>query len=128
MVKALSIDLRERVISAVNEGTSRHEAAARYGVSASSAIRWVAAWQLTGNSAPKPMGGDRRSHHLEEHAGVIIAAVHDQVDITIVELQALLKGRGITASFGSVWNLLARHDLTYKKRQPMQPSRNAKMS
>lgn len=128
MVKALSIDLRERVISAVCEGASRHEAAARFGVSASSAIRWVAAWRLTGSSSPKPIGGDRRSHHLEQHAGLVLTAIEDQADITINELQVVLKENGVTASFGAIWNLLARHNLTYKKRQHTLPSKNVRMS
>lgn len=128
MVKALSIDLRERVVSAVCDGASRHEAATRFGVSASSAIRWVAAWRSTGSVAPKPIGGDRRSHHLEQHARLVLDAVHEQVDITIVEIQALLRSHGVTASFGAVWNLLDRHDMTYKKRPPMQPNKSARMS
>ena len=37
MVRSLSMDLRSRVIQAVNEGASRREAAARFGVSAASA-------------------------------------------------------------------------------------------
>jgi transposase len=40
MAKALSMDLRERVIAAVDEGMSRRQAAERFGVSASSAVRW----------------------------------------------------------------------------------------
>ena len=116
MVKALSIDLRKRVVAAVCEGASCHKAAARFGVSVSSAIRWVAVWRLTGSVAPKPVGGDRRSHHLEQHAGLILGAIEEQVDITIAELQALLKAHGISASYGAVWNLLDRHELTYKKR------------
>jgi len=124
MVKSLSIDLRERVVAAVCEGVSCHEAARRFGVSASSAIRWVAAWRSTGSIAPKPMGGDRRSHTLEQYAGLILGAVEEQVDMTIVELQSLLREHGVVASYGAVWNLLDRHDLTYKKRQPTPRNRN----
>ena len=41
MSKALSVDLRERVVAAIAGGASCREAAARFGVSASSAIRWA---------------------------------------------------------------------------------------
>ncbi len=41
--KALSFDLRERVVAAIAGGASCRTAAARFGVSASSAIRW---WTL----------------------------------------------------------------------------------
>jgi len=128
MVKALSIDLGERVVAAVSAGASCHKAAARFGVSASSAVRWVSAWRLTGSVAPKRTGGDRRSHHLEQHAGFLLEAIEEQVDITIAELQALLKTQGVTASYGAVWNFLDRHALTYKKRQLMQPNKSARMS
>ena len=42
MSKARSVDLRERVVGAVTEGASCRAAAARFGVSASSAVRWCA--------------------------------------------------------------------------------------
>ena len=48
MGRALSNDLRDRVIRAVEGGLSRNAAAARFGVSIASAIRWVDAWRRTG--------------------------------------------------------------------------------
>jgi hypothetical protein len=42
MPKSLSFDLRSRVLAAIDEGFSCRQAAARFGVSASSAIRWQA--------------------------------------------------------------------------------------
>ncbi|WP_414739708.1 IS630 transposase-related protein [Methylorubrum extorquens] len=42
MSSALSIDLRERVVHAVEAGASRHKAAERFGVSLASASRWCA--------------------------------------------------------------------------------------
>ncbi len=41
MTRPLSIDLRERVIDAVDGGMSRRAAAERFGVSISAAIKWV---------------------------------------------------------------------------------------
>jgi transposase len=40
MSSALSVDLRERVVRAVEAGASRHQAAERFGVSLASASRW----------------------------------------------------------------------------------------
>ncbi len=40
MPSALSADLRERVVAAIEEGASRREAARRFMVSAASAVRW----------------------------------------------------------------------------------------
>jgi hypothetical protein len=42
MARAISIDLRQRVCAAIAEGLSCHQAAVRFKVSASSAIRWQA--------------------------------------------------------------------------------------
>jgi transposase len=39
MVKALSIDLRRRVVSTVAGGMSRHQPAARFGVGVASTVR-----------------------------------------------------------------------------------------
>ena len=53
MARYLSEDLRVRVIEAVRSGASRRQAAARFGVSVSSAIRWVAEWRASGRTAPR---------------------------------------------------------------------------
>ena len=59
MPRPCSSDLRERVIEAVEEGASRREAAERFEVSASSAVRWFQAWQKEGRRAPRPCGGSQ---------------------------------------------------------------------
>src|SRR3546814_17285619 len=60
MAKPYSMDLRERVVAAVAvDGMSCHAAAARFGVAASSAIKWVRRVRETGSAAPGQMGGHR---------------------------------------------------------------------
>ena len=55
---AYSQDLRERVIDAVViEGMSRRAAAARFGVSQSSAIKWVERVERRGSRAAGKVGG-----------------------------------------------------------------------
>ena len=54
-------DLRVRVIAAVNEGMSRHAAAARFGIGVATAVRWLKAWSETGATCAKAKGGDLRS-------------------------------------------------------------------
>jgi transposase len=56
MAQALSLDLRERVVAATAQGLSCRQAAARFGVSASSAIRWAAQVRSGGALAPKSQG------------------------------------------------------------------------
>lgn len=53
-----SLDLRERVLAAVEtDGMSRNKAAAYYGVSISTAINGVKAFRTTGSLAPGQMAG-----------------------------------------------------------------------
>ena len=54
-------------------GMSCRQAAARFGVSASSAIRWRALARARGDAKPKVLGGDRRSGRIEAHAALILA-------------------------------------------------------
>jgi transposase len=57
MPKPCSLELRERVVDAVESGASRREAADWFDVSPSSAIKWMQRRQATGSIAPKPSWG-----------------------------------------------------------------------
>jgi len=115
MAKYLSEDLRIRVIEAVEAGASRRRAAARFGVSVSSAIRWLEVWRRTGRTAPYPRGGDRRSARIEGEAAFLLATVEETPDITLAELRALLQERGLLVGSGTVWRFFDRHEITFKK-------------
>ena len=123
----LSGDLRIRVVSEVEKGSSCRAAASRFGVSASSAIRWVQAVRKTGSSDAKPQGGDRRSKRIEAHRAFILKAVENRKDITLAELQARLARRGVRFGIGTLWRFFDRHGITVKKRRRMLPSSNAPM-
>jgi transposase len=122
MAKPISVDLRERVCEAVSEGLSRHQAAARFKVSASSAIRWQARLEASGSVAPANFGGDRRSDRIEAEADFILAEIAARPDVTLVELQAKLKDRGLSVGIGSIWRFFDRRRISFKKRQRMLPS------
>ncbi|MFC7539490.1 hypothetical protein ACFQU2_42430 [Siccirubricoccus deserti] len=114
MSKALSVDLRERVVAAVATGASCRAAAARFGVSASSAIRWCAMAREAGSVAPGPLGGDRRSARLEIHATLILGLLAQKSDITLSEIQAELARAGVAAGIGTLWRFFDRHRITRK--------------
>ena len=77
MPKSYSGDLRERVIEAVEiEGVSRREAAERFDVSVSSAVKWVQRWNENRSAAPKPRGGSVSP--LEAHAERILALIAER--------------------------------------------------
>lgn len=121
MTRPLSIDLRERLISAVESGMSRRAAAERFGVAASTAIRWVDRWLQAGHVRPRPLGGDKRSHRIEAHAGEILALIEATPDITLGEIAAHLdRTCGLTVAPSTVWRLLDRRGLTFKKNRARQ--------
>ena len=128
MAKSLSIDLRERVIAVIDGGVSRRQAAARFGVSVSSAIRWHALARRAGDATPKRQGGDRRSGRIEAHAAAILDAVAKQPDITLAELRDLLAGRGVSVGIATLWRFFARRKITLKKSLGMRRSRIVPMS
>ena len=88
MARSLSVDLRRRVVGAIEGGLSCRAAAERFGVSASSAIRWRALERREGDVRPKRQGGDRHSHRIEAYAELILSAVAAKSDITLSELRA----------------------------------------
>jgi transposase len=128
MGHCLSNDLRMRVVSEVEKGSSRRAAAARFGVSVSSAIRWVQAFRKKGTSEAKPQGGDRRSKRIEAHRVFIMKTVANRKDVTLAELQELLAKRGARFGLGTLWRFFDRHGITLKKRRRMRASSNAPMS
>ncbi|HEU4805246.1 MAG TPA: helix-turn-helix domain-containing protein, partial [Nitrobacter sp.] len=73
MTRALSVDLRQRVIVAIDDGLSCRRAAERFGISAASAIRWRSLKEA-GDVVPKRPGGDRRSQRIEAHSQLILDA------------------------------------------------------
>jgi transposase len=121
MTKPLSNDIRERLVSAVDSGQSRRSAARRFGVAVSTAIKWADQWHRTGDVGPRPQGGDRRSHRIEAHCEEILALVEEVPDITLGELaEHLDEVHGLTVAQSTVWRLLDRRALTFKKNRARQ--------
>lgn len=128
MSKALSLDLRERVIAAIDGGLSCRAAAARFGVSAASAIRWRQLTRKQGDARPGPLGGDRRSGRIEKHADTILALLDAKPDITLAELRAALAARGVAVGSASIWRFFQRRRITLKKSRRMRTSKAAPTS
>ena len=128
MGRALSRDLRDRVVAAVEGGLSCRAAAERFGVSAASAIRWRQLVVQHGTPAAKPQGGDRRTAKIEDHAALIHAAIERQDDITLEELRMMLAGHGVSTSIATLWRFFSRHRITRKKRRPMRANRTGPTS
>ncbi len=126
MAKPVSQDLRDRVIDCVLAGFSCAGAGDRFGVSESSAIKWTRRFRKTGLRTPKPMGGDRRSKHIEAHRDEILEAIELEPDITLAAVQSKLKQASASFSISAIDRFMVRHKLTFKKRQRMLQNVNAR--
>ena len=121
MVRSLSMDLRTRLVSAVADGMTRRSAAKRFGVAPSTAIKWVERWERTGDVRPRAQGGDRRSHRLQAHAEEILGLIEARRDITLAEIaEHLEREHGLKVALSSIWRLLDRRGMSFKKNRARQ--------
>jgi transposase len=128
MAASLSVDLRKRVVAAVEGGMSRRKAAAHFRVAVSSAIRWVTQARETGEVAPRRQGGDRRSQAIEAQGERILALIEAKSDSTLEELKAALAADGHLFSISALSRFFQRRKITLKKRPRTPPSRSGRMS
>ncbi len=128
MSRALSVDLRERVLAAVAAGATHREAAERFGVSAASVSRWRRLEREQGDVRPKALGGDRRSERIEACKALILALRDETPDITLEEMRQALAERGHVFGFGTIQRFFKRHRITRKKRPPTRLSRTGRTS
>lgn len=128
MARTLSQDLRDRVVAAIDRGMSCRAAAAHFGVSTSSAIRWRRLALQHGRAVAKPRGGDRHSARIEARGDFIKELLAEQGDITLVEIQARLSERGTPVGIGTVHRFFARHGITRKKRPGTRSSKTGPTS
>ncbi len=115
MANVYSRDLRERVIGAVENGQSASASARVFGVSRSSAIKWVQHWRHTG-SVPEPQERGRYRWRLDVHEDFLLALVRSEPDLTLAEIRGRLKTeQGARTSLHSLWRFYDHHRIVYKK-------------
>jgi transposase len=114
MVRALSNDLRERVVAAAFAGERCRAVAARFGVAVSSVVKWSQRRRMTGSVAPAKMGG-RRKRVLEPHRAFIVERIAQTSHLTLHGLKDELAARGVHVSHNTVWLFLRREGLSFKK-------------
>ena len=126
MPKSLSLDLRTRVLAAINGGMSCRQAVERFGVSAASAIRWRALERVKGDARPGKPGGDRRSARTEAHAETILALYEAARDASLAELRQALSDQGVVVGYSGLWRFFERRRITVKKGPPTPANRTAR--
>lgn len=116
MARPLDLDLRERVVAAVEAGRTCRAVADIFGVSVASVVKWTQRFRSTGSVAPDKMGG-HRPWVLEDERDWLLGRLCAKPDITVRALADELAERGIVVSHVSVWNLLKRENQTFKKKR-----------
>ena len=116
MTRPYSMDLRERVVAAVEGGQSRRSVARLFRLGDATVIRWAKRHIVSGSVAAKPMGGAR--HDVLGAERVWLRARMAAVpDLTIRALRAELQAeRGLRVSYDAVWRFLRAEGLTFKKK------------
>jgi len=115
MPAPLSRDLRDRIVRAVEGGSSIRQAALRFAVSPSAAVKLMRRVRASGSPAPARFGGHRRPM-LEPHEALVRSMLEAKSDISLVEIQAELRRHGVVVGATStIGRWLRRAGLTHKK-------------
>jgi transposase len=116
MPAPISMDLRLRIVRAVERGSSIRGAARRFAVSPSAAIKLLQRVRATGSAAPARYGGHRRCV-LAPHEAERRRLVERTPDLTLAEIRAeLQRCCGVRAGLSTIHNALRRIGLRHKKR------------
>ena len=127
MGKPYSLDLRERVVTALEDGMSTRQAAVRFSVSIAAVGEWGRRKRAQGNVLPAKQGKPAGSV-LDAHAEFILGALREKPDTTLEEMVGRLAAeRDVRVVWTTVWKFLDRHGQTHKKRLHMPASKSAPM-
>jgi transposase len=111
MARALSDDLGLLVLQASSDGLSARQAATRFGVGISTAIRWIGRAKLGERSARAQ--GWRRGSCLDPHESFVVAMIEAQKDITLNEMVLRLANEvGLQIGRSALSNWLGRRGWT----------------
>ena len=112
-----SQDLRDRVLSSVDDGTPVYRTAKLFRVSVSYIYKAVDRRRRTGDSGPNPNRGHRPRILTPGQEQALAARIAAEPDITLARLQAwLLAEHGVRLSNGAIWAAVQRLDLSFKKK------------
>ena len=114
MSRAYSMDLRERVVAALEAGQSCRAVAKTFTVSVASVVKWSQRQRATGSVAPRPVGG-RRPYAVARERKWLLARVAEKPDLTLRALLLELRERGMVVSYYALWHFLQHEGITFKK-------------
>ena len=116
-MKAYSLDLRQKILRASDQGLgSQRAVAAFFGVSLSFVEKLLRRRRTTGDIAPRPHAGGRRPSCDEAALAQVRRLVREQPDVTLAELcERLLAERGLRVSVPTMGRLVIKLRLPRKK-------------
>lgn len=111
MARALSLDLRRRVVAAIDGGLSTRAAARRFAIGIATAGSWHRLWRRTGDVRPGRQGKPSRSK-LNAHEAFILGLIEESRDIALAEIAArLAETRGVSACPATIWYFFAKRGM-----------------
>lgn len=126
MGRCYSLDLRRRVVDAIDGGLSARGAAARFSVAVSTAITWHRLWRESGSVEPAAQGQPPGSK-LDAHEDFILGLIGANKDIALHEIaERLATERAVETCAATVWHFLSKRNMTHKKRRAMPANSNAR--
>jgi transposase len=114
MPRAISLDLRQRILNDVLAGMTYAEAGRKYSVSAEFVRRFHRRYEATQEVAPRPPI-PRVTPFYKKHEEQIRAAVENEPGLTLEQLRTKL---GLKVSIGTLWQALQKLEITFKKNTP----------
>ena len=119
MARAYSLDLRERVVAAVEAGQSCRAVAKTFVVSIASVVKWSQRYRASGSAAARRVGG-RRGYAVAQEREWLLARIAEKPDLTLRALLLELKDRGMVVSYYALWHFLQHEGITFKKKPARQ--------
>jgi len=114
-MKAYSLDLRQKIMQALERGQRPSQVATAFGVGVSTVKRYRQQVRQTGSLAPTPIPGDTPSITPDQHP-LLRAQVARQPDATLAEHCATWAAeQGVTVSRSTMCRMLAKLGLPLKK-------------
>ncbi len=124
-MQAYSLDLRQRVVNAYEQGADSIATVAEcFSVSVGFVKKMLHLKRTTGELSPRGHGGGRTPRLTERQRQLICRKVRAQNDISLAELQTILREiEGVAVHVSTICRALQQLDLPHKKR--VLPPRSA---
>ena len=112
-MKSCSMDLRERIIVAREEGGSGAEVASRFRISKRSVERYWKQYQSSGHVRARQRGGYKKSR-LEGHDEPLRKWIDDEPGLTLEEIRGRCADElGVTIGINALWQRLDKLGLSF---------------